>query len=95
MRKINQDGLGVRFEAARQNLFEWWAAKPEPKELLGIRKVTDDNGDFSHYEWIPEVADAYYEACRYYEHRSICSIVYERFVRRVLFVKARIRGLLR
>ncbi len=95
MRKINQDALGVRFEAARQNLFEWWEAKQEPEEGLGVRNIRDADGKPSGLIWTPDIAQAYFEACRYYEHRSICSIAYERFVRRVLFVKARIRGLLR
>lgn len=95
MRKIVQDGLGVRFEAARQNLFEWYAAKYGSTEGIGVRNLKDRDGTAAGYEWMPDAAQAYFEACDDYEHRSIWSIVYERFVRRVLFVKARIRGLLR
>jgi hypothetical protein len=95
MRKIDQDGLGVRFEAARQNLFEWYAAKYGSTKGLGVRNLRDSDGTGGGYEWMPNEAEAYFQACDYYEHRSICSIVYERFVRRALFVKARIRGLLR
>lgn len=95
MRKIVQDGLGVRFEAARQNLFEWYAAKYGSTKGLGVRNLRDGDEPGGGYEWMPNEAEAYFQACDYYEHRSICSIVYERFVRRALFVKARIRGLLR
>ncbi len=92
MRKIDQDGLGVRFEAARQNLFEWYEATTGIENCIGVRSKIDP--EYGLY-WLDDAVQAYYEACLYYEHRSIWSIVYERFVRRVLFVKARIRGLLR
>lgn len=95
MRKIDQDGIGVRFEAARQNMFEWYEAKYGTREGLGTRIVRNGNGDRRGSEWIPKTAQAYFEACRYYEHRSICSIVCERFARRVLFVKVRLQGLFR
>lgn len=90
---IQQEGISVWFEAARQNLFEWYEQKHGSGDGLGCGYGTDP--DNRVFRWIPAEAHAFYEACCYYEQRSIWSIIYERLVRRALFVKARLRGLVR
>lgn len=90
MRKIQQGILGVRFEAARQNLYEWHEAKTGHKNGDGLWCKTDPERGF---HWAANDVQAYFEACLHYEHRSICSIVYERLVRRYQFVKGRLECL--